>query len=260
MPVTTRMDSPGVYELTGVPQGRYTLRFTDPESGQRLESGDVELTRDGQEVNASQGEPMGSVKVTVKMPEEELLPKQYAMGLQNAKGRIVLYRPGSPSGEVTFRGILPGKYSLVFVTQGNRYAVARMSQAAGVTAGHELNIAAGSEMELTAWLAEGVVRVEGSVEKDGKPMAGVMVALVPNDPESHLDYFRRDQSDFDGTFTLQNVFPGTYTIVAVEDAWGFDWLQPGVLTRYAQRGQNVIVGEKLRGTVHLPEALGVQGK
>jgi hypothetical protein len=56
------------------------------------------------------------------------------------------------------------------------------------------------------------------------------------------------------------VFPGTYTIVAVEDAWGFDWLQPGVLTRYAQRGQNVIVGEKLRGTVHLPEALGVQGK
>jgi hypothetical protein len=44
----------------------------------------------------------------------------------------------------------------------------------------------------------------------------------------------------------------------VEDAWGFEWLQPGVLARYVQHGQNVIIGEKMRGTVHLPEAVEVQ--
>jgi hypothetical protein len=57
---------------------------------------------------------------------------------------------------------------------------------------------------------------------------------------------------------LQGVFSGAYTIMAVGDAWGFDWLQPGVLARYVQHGQNVNVGELLRGTVHLPEAVEVQ--
>jgi hypothetical protein len=33
--------------------------------------------------------------------------------------------------------------------------------------------------------------------------------------------FRRDQSDFDGSFVLRGVVPGSYTIVGVEDAWGF---------------------------------------
>jgi len=83
-------------------------------------------------------------------------------------------------------------------------------------------------------------------------MAGVMVALVPKDPEAHLELFRRDQSDFDGTFVLRGVIPGSYTVVAVEDAWGFDWQQPGVLARYVQHGQNLIIGERMQGTVHLP--------
>jgi len=29
--------------------------------------------------------------------------------------------------------------------------------------------------------------------------------------------------------------PGSYTIVAVEDAWGFQWMQPGVLATYVTR-------------------------
>ena len=85
-----------------------------------------------------------------------------------------------------------------------------------------------------------------------------MVALVPKDPDRNLELFRRDQSDFDATFLLRGVAPGTYTIVAVEDAWGFEWLKAGVLARYAQRGQQVIIGDNMRGTVHLPEAVEVQ--
>jgi hypothetical protein len=68
----------------------------------------------------------------------------------------------------------------------------------------------------------------------------VLVALVPQDPEAPVDLFRRDQSDFDGTFLLRRVIQGTYTVAAVEDAWGFDCLKAGVLARYVQKGQNVI--------------------
>jgi hypothetical protein len=96
------------------------------------------------------------------------------------------------------------------------------------------------------------------VVKKDKKVAGVMVALVPNDPVAHIDLFRRDQSDFDGTFALRGVIPGAYTIVAVEDAWGLEWLQPSVLARYVQHGQNLSIGDFMNGTVHLPDPIEVQ--
>jgi hypothetical protein len=134
----------------------------------------------------------------------------------------------------------------------------RTSSAAGDSGGHYVNVTAGAIVELTAYLAEGVMRIEGVAQKNGKPVAGVMVALVPNDPEMHREMFRRDQSDFDGTFSIPGVIPGMYTIVAVEDAGGFEWAQPRLLARYVQHGQEVIVGEQMRGTLHLPEPVEVQ--
>jgi hypothetical protein len=96
------------------------------------------------------------------------------------------------------------------------------------------------------------------VKKDSKPVAGVMVALLPKDPDQHRDLFRRDQSDFDGTFTLPGVAPGSYTIVAVEDAWGFDWLKPGVLARYVQHGRSVTIADGMSGALHLDTPVEVQ--
>jgi len=89
-------------------------------------------------------------------------------------------------------------------------------------------------------------------------MAGVMVILVPKDPELHQEMFRRDQSDLDGSFVLRGVIPGAYTIVAVEDAWGSAWLQPSVLLRYVEHGQNVTIGELTEGSMHLPDPVEVQ--
>ena len=89
-------------------------------------------------------------------------------------------------------------------------------------------------------------------------MAGALVILVPKDPESHQEMFRRDQSDLDGSFVLRGVIPGAYTIVALEDAWGYAWLQPGVLSRYLQLGQNVTIGELMEGSMHLPDPVEVQ--
>ena len=32
-----------------------------------------------------------------------------------------------------------------------------------------------------------------------------------------------------GTFSLQDVAPGSYTLVAIENGWDLDWSQPGVI-------------------------------
>ncbi|HMD42228.1 MAG TPA: hypothetical protein VKH45_04055 [Candidatus Acidoferrum sp.] len=83
---------------------------------------------------------------------------------------------------------------------------------------------------------------------------------MPNDPEAHVEFFRRDQSDLDGGFILQSVIPGSYTIIAVEDVWGFAWFKPGVLAKYAKQGQDLTVGELMRGVVRLPDPIEVQGR
>lgn len=196
----------------------------------------------------------------MKFRPQEILPKQYGVGLRDARRRMVAFVQGTSTGEVTFQAVKPGMYAIVVAAPEKTLAVTRTISTAGETQGSEVNAASAPALELTADLIGGGARIEGIVEKNGHPTAGVMVALVPNDPEHHIELFRRDQSDFDGTFLLLGVIPGSYTIVAVEDAWGFAWLKPGVLARYVQHGQNVIITGKMTGTFRLPNALQVQAR
>jgi uncharacterized surface anchored protein len=253
-----RQVAPGMYELMGVAPGRYTVRAKNPESGQLEQSANLELDRDGQELSDSRGEALGSLKLTVKIPGEETLPKQYGVGLQDSRRRVVAFRQGELTGKFTFENLPPGKYAILIGSQTKPYSVLRTSSQAGDSAGHDVNITPGAAVELTAFLSAGIVSIEGVVQKKGKSVAGVMVALVPKDPVAHIELFRRDQSDFDGTFVVQGVVPGSYTIVAVEDAWGLEWLQPSVLARYVQNGKNVTVDEMMHGTFHLPDPVEVQ--
>jgi hypothetical protein len=87
-----------------------------------------------------------------------------------------------------------------------------------------------------------------------------MVVLVPNNPEVNRDLFRRDQSDLDGTFSLQNVLPGSYTVLAIENGWDLDWSQPGVIAAYLRRGQAIEVGQPSGRIMRLAEAVEVQAK
>ena len=242
--------SPGVYEISGVPAGRYEVRF----GGEASQVSEMDLLHDGQDLTGTPGEALGEIKVTVKLPEDEGLPSVYALGLRDAQQRVVMSQQGDAKGEAEFAGVKAGRYGIVVFAPGKQYAVVRVVGAAG----NEVNVAEGATVEVTAELAVGVARIEGVAEKNGKPLAGVMVALVPIDAQANVDLFRRDQTDFDGTFTLPGVVPGAYTVVAVEDAWGFEWMKPGVLARYVQQGQPVVVGEKK--LVRLTEAVKVQAR
>src|SRR5260370_37706718 len=102
--------------------------------------------------------------------------------------------------------------------------------------------------------------VEGFVKRSGKAAAGVMVVLVPANAESNIELFRRDQSDFDGSFVLPGVIPGSYTVIAIEDGWSVDWSRPALLARYTPRGQKVTIGPQIQKSVSLPEAVEVQPK
>jgi protocatechuate 3,4-dioxygenase beta subunit len=250
--------APGVYEITGVAAGRYAVRIRSADSGQLEQAAEVDLVRDGQDLNESKGEPLGSLKVMVKMAGEEPLPKQYNVGLQDSRRRFVAFELGDPTGQFTFADLAPGKYAILVVSATLPFSVVKTSSPGGDSPGHDVNVTAGAAVEVTASVVAGKVSIEGVVHKKDKPVAGVMVALVPNDPVAHIELFRRDQSDSDGTFALRGVIPGSYTIVAVEDAWGLEWLHPNVLARYVQHGQNLTISELMRGTVELLDPVEVQ--
>ena len=71
-----------------------------------------------------------------------------------------------------------------------------------------------------------------------------MAVLVPKDPAMHRDLFRRDQSDLDGTFSLQGIVPGPYTLLAIDDGWDLDWSKPAVIAAYVKRGRAIeVIGQ-----------------
>jgi hypothetical protein len=88
----------------------------------------------------------------------------------------------------------------------------------------------------------------------------VMVVLVPKELAAMDGLLRRDQSDSDGSFSLRDVVPGQYTVVAIEDGWELDWAEPQVISRYLPGGIAVTVSDNSGKPVTLSTAVPVQSR
>jgi hypothetical protein len=244
--------SPGFFEMNGVPAGKYTVRVPSATPGQTAKFTDTDLRNDGQELETDKAEPAANVKLAVRLANGEPLPKQLGLGLQDERRQVAAFSPVGPDGTVAFDDLAAGSYKIVATrTPEKAYAVGRILTESGQPVGPTLNVTTGAELQFNVTLVSGVASVEGFAKRGDKPASGVMVVMIPAEPETHQDLFRRDQSDSDGSFSLPDIIPGTYTVVAIEDAWDFDWSQPSALARYAKNGQPVTIGENEQGTIHL---------
>jgi hypothetical protein len=63
-----------------------------------------------------------------------------------------------------------------------------------------------------------------------------MVVAIPQD-STRAKYIPRDQSDSDGTFTLNQVPPGRYTLVAIQNGRNLAYAEPGAIAPYLAQGQ-----------------------
>ena len=135
--------------------------------------------------------------------------------------------------------IEPGVYEVSSVAPGGLELRSVSANGTSLT-GRKIEISGGSDLRLILTLAHGVnARVKGIVEQGGKPVPGMMVVLVPEDLRE-LSEYRRDQSDSDGSFSLNQVSPGKYTAVAVKD-WSLEWGKPEVIREYLPGGTSVEV-------------------
>jgi protocatechuate 3,4-dioxygenase beta subunit len=250
--------APGKLEISGIPAGKYTVFIPDDASGTTPGTlAEINLTRDGQELNAASGEPVSRLKFAVHILGEARIPQRLRLALQNGDHRVIGSSLVDANGNSELVHIPPGKYNLLAATPGKDYAVTQITSDGHRSSGHSLEIAPGSTIKGDVTLLSGTGTIEGFAKRAGKGVPGAMIVLVPKDTEAHGELFRRDQSDLDGSFSLATIVPGEYTIVAIENGWDLNWSQAGVIAHYLPRGRTVAVGP---GPSHLPEPVEVQTK
>jgi hypothetical protein len=238
--------SAGVYEYTGIAPGHYVVEMLDT-GGKRYGAGwykEIDLSGTV-ELDARENPPLASVTGAVMLEGGARPPssKMYLV-LTNRTSRENFSAQVSSKGMFDFSDseIRPGTYE-VLLANAPGFQIKNMLAKGARVAGQTLEISGGS-VQLVVTATHAVARINGVVLRDDKPFAGAMVILVPRNPTSNLTLFRRDQSDSDGTFTLPEVIPGPYTVLALQDAWDLDWGSAAVLQPYLKNGTPVeVTGE-----------------
>lgn len=104
-------------ELSGVPAGKYTVRFVGPPGDQTSRTQEVSITKDGQDLDPSAGEPLASVKVAVRIAGENRNPQQINLILRDARMRVIRFQQIQQNGEIRFDDLAPGNYTLTGLAQ-----------------------------------------------------------------------------------------------------------------------------------------------
>jgi uncharacterized surface anchored protein len=247
--------SPGIWEMTGVAPGRYSVRVPVKGAGEAMVR-QVDVVNDGQELDTSGAEALSSINIMAHLAAGASLPPRLAVGLRLPHGTIKAWQQFDSKGEAHLPQIPAGRYEVLIWNFGKPYSIAQISSHDVEVYGHMLNVPAGSTVSVSVTVITGMGNVQGFVNRAGKPLAGAMVLLVPKDPTTTPDLFRRDQTDLDGSFQLNSVMPGNYIIVAIQNGWELDWSQPATLAPYILKGQAIEVGDDR--TVFLPQVVEAQ--
>ncbi len=254
----THMVSPGLFEVEGVAAGRYDVRIFGQSASTEMSG--VDLSKDGEQIDTSAAEAMSSVKISAQVQGDATMPQHLTVGLRAGGNRFAGVQQLNSKGETEFNQIAAGRYEMTVWSANKSFSIAHISAEGAEVSGHSIILAAGAAPSLSLTLVSGSLNVEGIAKKAGKPFAGAMVVLVPKNPEGNRDLFRRDQSDLDGTFALQDVVPGSYTVLAIDNGWDLDWSQPAVIAAYSNRGRTIEVSNQVGRAVKLSQAVDVLSK
>jgi hypothetical protein len=213
----------------------------------------------GGELDVSSGKATSQIKATTQLAGAGSLPEDLQISLRSSKGRTIRVQVDA-KGDANFPDVAAGKYDILAGSSTQRFSVVRVASEAGTISGHTVTVPVGASLTLALSIAEGSVSVDGFAKREGKPVGGAMIVLVPKNAEGDYDRFRRDESDLDGSFLLKDVIPGSYTVIAIENGWDLEWAEPAVVAQYLKRGQTIEVGNGAKAAMHLADAVEVQAK
>lgn len=257
-------------DIGGVAPGRYDLGEFGPQGEMR--GGSVDLTTD-QTIDFSASAPsIVDVSGKLAMASGQRLPSSITAVLvptpssSASTGDITAHV--SADGAFDFHSVPPGGYDLEVRSAGRALAVDQMAASGADVSGSHITVAS-SPVLLAATLVSGSAIITGYAKENGRGVGGVMILLVPRtlnpgtldprDPNAGRELIRRDQSNSDGSFTLQRVVPGDYILVAIDNGWTLDWAEPAVTAPYLAHGLPIRLapGQK---NLTLPTPLPIQSR
>jgi hypothetical protein len=223
-----------ILDIHGFAPGRYQLDRSG--GGQSDSERTLDLTGDT-EIDGAEAPTQLQVRGTVVSHESPgRVPGGVRIRLFNLQSGLEVDARISPKNEFQFEGsLIPGLYSISCLGSP-RIVVGTVSAKGATVSGHTVTIPENGQVQLTVALERGI-QIDGMAQRNGKPVSGAMIVLVPEDPSHNLVLFRRDQSDSDGTFSLYDVLQGRYTLLALENAWDVEWANASVLERYLKVGK-----------------------
>lgn len=248
----------GTAEFAGVAPGQYELTQGDPP---RLANLDAAVS---QQVDPSLGAPLIAVSGTLRTASGAALSNQTMVTLNRLDspyGQEPL-RAVSSNGAFTFSAPALSEWELTAESTGKiqDHPLAVLSTTVGgrTRPGNRLTVQ-DRPLKLVATVSDASTQVRGFARINRKGFAGAMIVLVPRDrPAAFASLLRRDQSDSDGSFSLRDVVPGSYTVVAIQDGWALDWSRPEVIDRYLPGGIAVTVTGESGKIVQLSRPVPVQ--
>ena len=237
--------APGVIEISGLAPGHYVIEIP-PSTGAGDKGSsrgwyrEIDLAGDA-DINTSDSPGFANVSGTILF-EDSAVPRGASIQLLSPDTGETFRSDINRKGEFDFPAdsVRPGRY-LVMLGSGRGFYMKKLVATGAKVAGRAIDIGAGGNVRLAVIAAPGEAQVDGIALHDDAGFAGAMVVLVPQDAANNAPLFRRDQSDSDGSFTLSNVVPGPYTVVAIASGWDLDWSNPAVLQPYLKRGEPVQV-------------------
>lgn len=234
-------------EIRGVAPGQYLLNivFAEPSNRKAERSMMLDLT-DNAEIDLDSVEAPKPIRGVVRMQGGESAPEHGIVRLWNSRTGETLDSQIGEKGEINFNSELvnPSTYA-VYAMSGGHSIVSSLKATGAQVMGQTVQIAGGKAVELEIEMSSSLAKIEGTARRGGKPVSGAMIVIVPEIAEINLPKFRRDQSDSDGTFTLRDVLPGRYRVLAIENGWDLEWADPSLLAKRLEHAQKIdIQGSK----------------
>jgi hypothetical protein len=252
--ITTRRDSQGQFDVSGLTPGLYQVRLATP--GQERHATMVEVTANSARTLDLGAPPSNIARITIHVDGSSDAVEEF--GNRRGGGLSVSLIDtdtqrgtfSSMSSEGGFVGrtesrnptadriieVPPGRYEVVLQGRPTIYLTGLSTKGAQAS-GRYVTVPAG-EMTLTVHVANGRANLTGIATLEGKPAIGAMVLLVPitiEEPDS-IDLLRQDQTNTDGSFDIGNVIPGQYILVAIHRGWQINWGDRATLRHYLAHG------------------------
>ena len=240
----------GTMEVTGIPPGHYEITQGDPPK-----TVSVDAASD-LEIDGSAGIPSVRVSGTLRNARGAILDEDANLVFEAANdspSRLPL-ATFARRGQFQFDAVLPGRWTLsVYVgNRGQMLPITAVSWDARSFAGNQITVGE-HPLNVAVTVNRTATRIQGFVRRNGKPAAGSMIVLVPREPSAYESLVRRDQSDSDGSFSLRDVPPGEYSVLAIEDGWKLDWRRHAVIVRYLAGGVAIKVSDGSDPVVRLAQ-------